>query len=271
MKIGIFDSGLGGLIIARAIFKKLPKYDYVYLGDTKRVPYGDQDQETIFIYTRQAIDFLFKQNCMLIIVACNTASAMALRRIQREYLPKYYPNRRVLGVIAPTIESIIDNVGADTIRPKKIGVLATSSTVDSGAFKRELAKINSKIKIVQKKAPLLVPLIENNALQNIGEILKSYIRPLKDEKVGDILLGCSHYPILKDKIKKIAGKKIKVISQEEIIPGKLKDYLKRHSEINNKLSKKGKRVFEVTDKNTNFDAVAKTLFGKKINFKLVDY
>ncbi len=264
MKIGIFDSGLGGLVIAKAIFKELPKYDYIYLGDTARVPYGNRSQQTIFEFTRQAVDFLFKQNCALIIIACNTSSAMALRRIQREYLPKKYPNRRVLGVIVPTIEEIRNT-------PRKIGVLATTSTIKSHSYKKELMKLNRQIKIFEQEAPLLVPLIENNTLKKSGDILKSYLKPMLAEKVDDILLGCTHYPILKNAIKKIAGKKIKIISQEEIIPGKLKTYLKRHPEIESKLSKKRERLFEVTDKNTNFDEVAKTLFGKKIKFKLVNY
>jgi len=187
-----------------------------------------------------------------------------LRRIQREYLPKKYPNRRVLGVIVPTIEEIRNT-------PRKIGVLATTSTIKSHSYKKELMKLNRQIKIFEQEAPLLVPLIENNTLKKSGDILKSYLKPMLAEKVDDILLGCTHYPILKNAIKKIAGKKIKIISQEEIIPGKLKTYLKRHPEIESKLSKKRERLFEVTDKNTNFDEVAKTLFGKKIKFKLVNY
>jgi len=264
MRIGIFDSGLGGLIITKAIIKKLPKYDYIYLGDTKRVPYGNRSQETIYEFTKQAVDFLFKQNCALIIIACNTASSMALRRIQQEYLPVSYPDRRVLGVIVPTVEEIGK-------RPKKIGVLATTSTVESHAYKKELSKVNPKIKIVEQQAPLLVPIIESNALQYADSILKSYIKPLMNKKVDDILLGSTHYSILKAKIKKIVGEKIKIISQEEIIPRKLKNYLLRHPEIDKKLSKNRKRIFEITDKNTNFDAVAKTLFGRKLKFKLVNY
>lgn len=263
-KIGIFDSGLGGLIIAKAIFKTLPQYDYVYLGDTKHVPYGNRSQDAVYEFTRQAVDFLFRQNCALIIIACNTASAMALRRLQQEYLPARYPQKRILGVIIPTVEEIGK-------RPKTIGLLATTSTVKSHAYKKEINKLNRKVKIVEQAAPLLVPMIENNALQWADDVLQSYLAPLKKADVDDILLGCTHYPILKDKIKKIAGKKIRIISQEEIIPKKLKDYLRRHPEIEKRLSKKRGRTFLVTDKNTNFDAVAKTLFGKKIKFKLVSY
>ncbi len=263
-KIGIFDSGLGGLVIAKALFKELPKYDYVYLGDTARVPYGNRSQTAIYDFTKAAVQFLFKQNCALIIIACNTASAMALRRIQQEYLPKAYPHRRVLGVIVPTIELIGE-------QPKKIGILATTSTVKSHAYKKELKKLNPKVKIFEQEAPLLVPLIENNALEYADAILKSYLQPLIKEKVDDILLGSTHYPILKNKIKKIVGKKIRIISQEQIVPKKLKNYLNRHPEIERTLSKNGKRIFEVTDINTNFDSVAQTLFGKKLKFKLVKY
>jgi glutamate racemase len=267
MKIGIFDSGLGGLVIAKAIFKKLPKYDYIYLGDTKRVPYGDRSQKEIFAFTKKAVDFLFKQDCQLIIVACNTSSASALRKLQRQYLPKKYPNRRILGVVVPTVEV----VGADTIRPKKIGVLATSSTVNSKAYVKELKKINPKVQIIQQKAPLLVPIIESNSLHKADFVLKSYVKPLLSKKVSEILLGCSHYPILIKQIREIAGKNVKIISQEKIIPAKLKSYLSRHREIDSKLSKNEERVFEITAKNKHFDEVAKTLFGTKIDFKLIKY
>lgn len=264
MRIGIFDSGLGSLVIAKTIFNKLPQYDYICLSDTNRVPYGNRSQDTIYKFTKEAVNFLFKQNCALIIIACNTASAMALRRVQQQYLPKHYPGRRVLGIIIPTVEEIGKG-------QKKIGLLATTSTVQSGAYKRELKKISSNIKLVQQAAPLLVPMIENNELKYVSPVLKSYLARLQKEKVDAILLGCTDYPILKNKIKKIVGKKIKVISQDEIIPGKLKHYLKRHPEIEKKLSKGRKRNFSITALNPHYKKIAKTLFGKNVNFKLVKY
>jgi glutamate racemase len=263
MKIGIFDSGMGGLFLMRKIVKKLPQYDYLYLGDTKRTPYGNRSAETVYQFTKKAVDYLFKKNCQLIILACNTGSAQALRKIQREYLPAHYPRRRVLGVIVPTVEKISE---ADGI--KRIGVLATQGTVESKIFEIELKKINPKIKIFQQAAPLLVPLVENNGLKWAEPILKEYLNPLIKKKVEVILLGCTHYPILKNKIRKIAGKKTKVFSQDELIPDKLADYLKRHLEIDKKLAKNRGRIFEVTDMTPHLKTAAKKWFGKNISLKL---
>lgn len=264
MRIGIFDSGLGGLIITRAIIKKLPQYDYVYLGDTKRVPYGNRPQKEILKFTKQALTFLFAQGCRLVIIACNTSSAKALRKIQREFLPKSYPQKKVLGVIVPTAEAVFKS-------SKTVGVLSTSSTAKSHAYKRELKKIHPKAKVYEQAALKLVPLIEANRLLQADAVLRQYLKPLLKHNIDSLVLGCTHYPILKSRIKKIAGKKIKIFSQDDIIPGKLENYLKRHPEIEKVIGKHHKRVFEVTGKNTNFDSVAKTLFGKKLNFKLVTY
>ena len=252
MKIGVFDSGLGGLILLKAIVKKLPRYDYIYLGDTGRVPYGNRSQGTIYEFTRQAVDFLFKRNCRLIIVACNTASAVALRRIQREYLPKHYPDRRVLGVIIPTAEV--------TTGLSPVGVLATESTVSSNAFARELKKLNPKLAIFQEPAPLLVPLVEHNSTKLAAPILKSYLSPLLKRKVRGIVLGCTHYPLLKSQIRKMA-KGVKIISQDEVIPTKLADYLKRHPETEGKLTKHRGRELYVTDFTENISQKARKWFG----------
>jgi len=264
MKIGIFDSGLGGLILARSIIKKLFKYDYIYLGDTKRVPYGGRSKKTVYEFTKEAVDFLFKKNCQVIIVACNTASALALRKIQKEYLAKNYPNRRVLGVIIPTLEETAKNNEV-----KKVGVLATLGTINSHIYKKELGKINKNVKIYEQQAPLLVSLIENGGLKYVNEILGDYLKSLKAKKVQEIVLGCTHYPILKNKIKKLVGKNVKVLSQDEIIPKKLAEYFKRHPEIEKKLSKRKKREFLVTDVNQNLKDVSKKLFGKSVKFKPV--
>lgn len=247
----------------RKIAQKLPQYDYLYLGDTKRTPYGNRSAETVYQFTKEAVDYLFKEKCELIILACNTASARALRKIQQEYLPAHYPKRRVLGVVVPTVEEIlkIDNI-------KRVGVLATQGTVESKIFEIELKKINPKIKIFQQPAPLLVPLVENNSLKWAEPILKEYLKPLIKKKVEIILLGCTHYPILKNKIRKIAGRKIKVFSQDKLIPDKLADYLKRHQEIDRKLAKNHGRLFEVTDMTPHIKATAKKWFGKNISFKL---
>lgn len=266
MKIGIFDSGLGGLAIAKAAFKALPKYDYIYLGDTKNLPYGQKSPQEIYRHTQKAVEFLFAQNCQLIIIACNTSSAWALRKIQQEYLPKAYPKRRVLGVIIPTLEE------ADyQHRRKKIGVIGTTATVKSHIYKKELIKIDSSAKIYELATPRLVPLIEQNALQKAVKSLELYLKPLQKQGIEALVLGCTHYPFLKNECKKILGKEVAIISQDEIIPKKLGEYLKRHREIENKLGKSRLRKFFVTKLNKDFEEVAKRLFGKKVKFELAKY
>jgi len=265
MKIGVFDSGLGGLFVLRSVIKKLPKYDYIYLGDTKRLPYGNRSQKTIYEFTKEAVEYLFKKDCQLVVLVCNSASAQALRKIQKEYLPKHYPERRVLGVIVPAVESVLQDK-----KLKRVGILATTSTVNSGVYIKEIKKINSRVKVFQQAAPLLVPLIENGGLEWVEPILKHYLAPLLIKKVNAVVLGCTHYPILKSKIRKMAGKGVKIISQDEIIPRKLADYLKRHPEIDKKLAKNKRREFLVTDITDNFQKTAKKWFGKDVKLKLVD-
>lgn len=225
MKIGIFDSGLGGLIIAQAIVQAMPQYEYVYLGDTKRVPYGNRSEKVVFEFTKQAVDYLFeKENCAIVILACNTASARALRRIQKEDT-----GRKVLGVLIPAAE--------ETIGFQRIGVLATLGTVSSGTFVREIKKVNKTAKVFQNPAPMLVPLAEAGESALAKPFLEKYLRPLLNKKIDALVLGCTHYPIFKKEIKKIVGKNVKIISQDEIIPKKLKNYFTRHPEIEKLISK----------------------------------
>lgn len=254
MKIGVFDSGLGGLFVMWALARKLPRYDYVYLGDTERVPYGNRSPETVYRFLEEAVRYLFKKNCRLIIVACNTASAEALRKIQRQYLPKHYPKRRVLGVIIPTVEEALKDK-----KIKRVGVLATTGTVRSGAYTREAKKLNPRVKVFQNAAPLLVPLIENGEVKRAEPFVRAYLAPLKQKKVEKIILGCTHYPALKKMIKKFSG--VPVISQDEIIPRKLKSYLTRHLEIDSRLSKKGKRELLVTDITPAYIRFSRKWFG----------
>jgi glutamate racemase len=262
MKIGIFDSGVGGLLVTRKLKKALPKYDFIYLGDTKRVPYGDRSEEAIFEFSKESVDYLFRQGCRLVIIACNTASARALRRLQQSWLPKHYPDRRILGVIIPTVEAI----GA----AERIGILATVSTVRSKTFVSEIKKLNPKAKIYQQAAPLLVPIIENGALKWSKPIIREYLKPLLKEKVDCLVLGCTHYPLIKQRVKEIAGNKVKVLSQDEIIPSKLKSYLKRHPEIERKLSKRGTLKLSVTDLTPHYKHLAKVWFGKNIKLTEVE-
>lgn len=256
MKIGVFDSGLGGLVILRSLVKALPEYDYVYLGDTQRVPYGNRSKEVIYHFLEQAVVYLFKQDCELIIVACNTASAEALQKIQQKYLPSHYPKRRVLGAIIPTVEETVKNE-----KIKRVGVLATQGTVNSGAYVREIRKLNPRISVYQQPAPLLVPLIENNGIKWSQPILNEYLKPLLRKKVDAIILGCTHYPVLKREVRKASG--VKVISQDEFMPKKLKLYLKRHPEMDKRLSKKGEVKLLATDITKSLQDQSQKWFGKK--------
>ncbi len=250
MPIGIFDSGLGGLVVTQAIHKILPEYDYVYLGDTKRVPYGNKSQDTVYEFACEAMDYLFgKENCAMVIIACNTVSARALGEIQKNYLPKNFPDRKVLGVLIPSAEAA-SSYG-------RVGVLATASTVASDAFTVEIKKINSKTQVFQNAAPMLVPIIEEGDNSLATPFLLKYLRPLLGEKIDALVLGCTHYPILKKEIKEIAGKEIKIISQDEIVPPKLKEYLENHSEIAQKLSTNRSMKILVTDKTENMDRLVK--------------
>lgn len=269
-KIGIFDSGLGGLVIAKAIFRRLPSYDYIYLGDTKRLPYGNRSADEVYRFTRDSVKFLFDNGCQLVILACNTASALALRKIQKEFLLKHYPDKRVLGVVIPTLEEadkLVSRVTLDT--NPIIGIIGTKATVGSHIYKKELLKIDPKAKILEQAAPKLVPMIEANSLQNAQKTLELYLKPLQRQGIEALILGCTHYPILGKQIKSIVGKNVKVVSQADFLPGKLANYLKRHPEIDNKLSKSHRREFLVTSYNKKFDAVAKRLFGKRLKFKVV--
>ena len=257
--LGVFDSGFGGLTIFKRLVKELPKYDYIYLGDSARAPYGNRSQDLIFEFAKQAVDYLFKRGCQMIILACNTASAEALRKIQQEWLLANYPRRRVLGVIRPTAEEAID-------KERRVGVIGTEATISSGAYIKELKKLNPNIQVFQQACPLLVPIIEagEHNWEGTNLILKKYLKPLLAKKIDTLILGCTHYPIIKNKIKKIVGKNIKIISQEEIIGLKLADYLKRHPEIEKKISKSGKRIFLTTDLADKFQKLGSLFFGKKI-------
>lgn len=262
-KIGIFDSGLGGLIVARAIHKLMPEYDYVYLGDTKRVPYGNKSHASVYQFTREGVEYLFnKENCGLVVVACNTASARALRQIQQEYLPKNFPDRRVLGVLIPAAEmAAIYN---------RVGVIATTGTVASKTFVAEIKKINPKVKVFQNPAPMLVPLIEEGEIEKSLPFLEEYLKPLLAKNLDALVLGCTHYPILKKEIKKMINKNIKIISQDEMVPKKLHEYLNKHKEIDQKLSKNKKIKLLVTSQNENMNTLVKKWFSKNMKVEVVN-
>ncbi len=248
MNIGVFDSGIGGLVILKAIIQRLPNYSYVFLGDTKHIPYGPKTEKEIERLTKQNIDYLFKkQNCALVIVACNTASAKAVRALQEKY-----PYQKILGVIIPTIEEIK--------KGERVGVFATTRTVASGKYIKELRKRFQGMDIVQKSAPLLVPMIEAGKYDK--QIVQKYISYFIEKKVTTIILGCTHYSLLKKEIRKIIPKNIRIISQDEIIPKKLGWYLPRHKEIADKLSKTKRVQLLVTKHTPTIQHLAYTWFHK---------
>lgn len=265
MKIGLFDSGLGGLIVAHSLIQNLPQYDYVYLGDTARVPYGNRSQEAIYEFTQNAVEYLFKQDCQLVLIACNTASAEALRKIQQEYLPAHHPDRKVLGVLIPTAEEVVEQT-----ENNKVGVIATAGTVGSQTYVTEIQKLNPDVEVFQQATPLLVPLIENNVLKYVEPILDDYLSPLLQANIDTLVLGCTHYPLLKDIIRSKVGS-VKVISQDEIIPAKLRGYLQRHPEIDEKLSKNATRTFLTTDISQSATEIAASLFGEEVKLEKVSF
>lgn len=264
MRIGVFDSGLGGLVIHKAIMDCLPSYSSVYLGDTLHVPYGGRSPEAICEYSKRCIDYLFRhQDCHLIIMACNTASATALRKIQQEYLPAHYPDRRVLGVVVPTIEVATEN------GYQRIGLLATQYSVSSNVYAQELMKLSPTCKIFSVAAPLLVPLIEHNGLKWVKPVLQEYIQPILEEDIQALILGCTHYPVLKDMLKEILPQDITLISQDEIIPTRLKRYLKNHPEHEERLTKNADHIFLVTDFPQNYLSISSALFKKDIHLRKI--
>jgi len=264
--IGVFDSGLGGLTIFKGLIKKLPKYQYIYLGDNARVPYGTRSFDVIYEYTKQAVDYLFKKGCVLIIVACNTASAVALRKIQKEYLPKYYPKNRVLGVLIPAAEEAVSRSGL-----KRIGVIGTEATIKSNTLESEIKKLNPKASVYQQACPLLVPIIEDGDLKwpGLRLILKKYLRPLKARRIDTLVLGCTHYSIIKKPIKKIIGSRIRLISEDNVVPKKLRDYLRRHPEIKKRIKKGRKRDYYTTAYSQRFNKIAKMFMRKNVHFRAI--
>ncbi|MFA6410594.1 MAG: glutamate racemase [Candidatus Buchananbacteria bacterium] len=265
--IGIFDSGLGGLTVTKEVLRQLPEYQILYLGDTAKTPYGNRSQQVIYKFTQQAVDYLFKQGCQLVIIACNTASAKALQKIQQEWLPKNYPDRKVLGVIRPVVE-----VAVKTSLTGRIGVVGTRATIDSNAYVRELQALNSQVKVFQQACPLLVPLVEEGFTKRpeTAKIVRYYLRPLKTKQIDTLILGCTHYPILSKQFKNASGAKIKVLDSAKITVEKLKDYLARHPEIETKLAKNKNHRFLVTDLTPIFQANAEAWLAQKIKLEKIE-
>ena len=263
MHIGVFDSGLGGLAILKAIKKRLPQYSYIYLGDNARAPYGDRSQDTIYEYTRQGVEFLFRNNCKLVILACNTASARALRRLQQEWLPAHYPDRHVLGVIIPLVESL-----TKLKKDACVAIIGTRATIGSNVYAIECLKRGaSHISLTQKACPLLVPLIEEGWHTTIPArmILKCYLRPLKLKKIQTLILGCTHYTFLQKMISSIMGAQVRILDSGAIVAQSLKHYLERHGEIEATLSKDASIAFYTTDPSPRAKELAARFWGSSID------
>jgi glutamate racemase len=267
--IGVFDSGYGGLTVFKEFVQTLPQYDYVYLGDNSRAPYGTRSFETVYRYTLQCVKWLLQKNCPLIVLACNTASAKALRTIQQNDLEFLDPKARVLGVIRPTAEII-----GQYTKSKNIGILATNGTVQSQSYILEIQKFYPDYTIEQEACPMWVPLVENNEYLNEGAdyfIQKNIKNILSGNPAIDtLLLACTHYPLLKEKIQKYLPAGVQLISQGEIVAASLKNYLQRHPEMEQRLSRNGSHEFYTTDSTEDFDNHAKTFFGKAVSSKHVD-
>lgn len=261
--IGVFDSGYGGLTVLKEITRLLPQYDYLYMGDNARAPYGPRPFGQVYEYTLEAVNWFFNQGCPLVILACNTASAKALRTIQQNDLVKRSDYNRVLGVIRPTAEVI-----GKYSKTGHVGVLGTRGTVQSGSYVIEIEKFFPGIKVSQEACPMWVPLIENNEYQSDGAdyFVKQHINNIlaKDRDIDTILLGCTHYPLLTNKIKKYVSDTVLVIEQGKIVADSLEDYLLRHTLIEEKCSKERSRTFYTTGDTADFDAHATLFFDEPV-------
>jgi glutamate racemase len=267
--IGVFDSGYGGLTVFRSILNQLPGYDYIYFGDNARAPYGNRSFQTIHQYTWECVQWLFKQGCPLVVLACNTASAKALRTIQQRNLPVADADKRVLGVIRPTAEVI-----GNYTKTQQIGVLGTRGTVQSGSYLIEIGHFFPNVKVYQQACPLWVPLIENGEHNKPGAdyFVKQYLDQIQQQSAGidTLLLACTHYPLLHEKIKAYLPSHINVIGQGDIVATSLVDYLQRHPEIETKLSRSGtKYFFTTTDDTADFDHHASLFFSAPVKSTFV--
>lgn len=261
--IGVFDSGIGGLTVLKEFVKLMPEYNFIYLGDNARTPYGNRSFETVYEYTLQCVKKLFEMDCPLVILACNTASAKALRNIQQKDLEHLDASKRVLGVVRPTSEMV-----GKISKTKKVGIFATKGTVNSETYPIEIKKFFPELEVFQQACPMWVPLIENNEANQPGAdyFINKYCNELMDKNsnIDTIVLGCTHYPVIADKLKAALPKHVTIISQGEIIAHSLKDYLYRHPEMDKRLSKNGALRFFTTDSAQQFDKLAGLFFGKEV-------
>lgn len=267
--IGIFDSGYGGLTVMKEIVKVLPQYDFIYLGDNARAPYGDRSFRTVYDYTLQCVQWLFEKGCNLVILACNTASAKALRSIQQKDLLQHWPDKRVLGVIRPTTE-LIGKITANG----HVGIMGTTGTVTSESYLLEIEKFYPGTHVSQEACPMWVPLIENNEHLSDGAdyFVDRHVQHLlqKDPYIDTILLACTHYPLMISKIRKYVPERVRLVEQGEIVANSLKDYLHRHPEMDAHCSRQGGRSFFTTGEPADFNVQGTSFYGQQIDSQHVD-
>jgi glutamate racemase len=261
--IGVFDSGYGGLTVLKEIVQKLPQYNYIYLGDNARSPYGTRSFETVYQYTLQCVQWFFQQGCHLVILACNTASAKALRSIQQKDLPRIAPDKRVLGVIRPTTEII-----GSLTQTKQVGILATSGTVLSNSYPVEVHKFYPNVQVHQQACPMWVPLVENNEHNSKGAdyFVKEYLNQLlsKHPNIDTLLLACTHYPLLLQKIREYTPADTNIVSQGGIVAASLQDYLQRHPQMQSRCLQQPGVSFYTTDDPADFDTKATIFYGSPL-------
>lgn len=267
--IGVFDSGYGGLTILKGIREALPQYDYLYLGDNARIPYGTRSFDVVYRFTRQAVEALFSRGCHLVILACNTASAKALRSIQQKDLPGWDPTRRVLGVVIPTVEAL-----GSISRNGNIGLLGTPGTVSSGTYDIEIAKFFPQFRTVSVACPMWVPLVENKEFDSPGAdyFVKKYVDELftQEPETDTVILGCTHYPLLIDKIRKEIGERATIVTQGELVGASLADYLRRHPEMDADCTKGGTCEFLTTENPDKFNELAEIFLRTPLKASHID-
>ena len=267
--IGVFDSGYGGLTILSEIQTLMPEYDYCYLGDNSRAPYGSRSFDVVYQFTRQSVMTLFDMGCNLVILACNTASAKALRTIQQKDLPSINPYKRVLGVIRPTVEMI----GSIT-KSRHVGVLGTVGTIQSESYPIEIHKLFPDIQVTGEACPMWAPLVENRAYDKEGAdfFIKENLNNIfaKDPQIDTLILGCTHYPLLLNKIKQFLPKRVELISQGEYVARSLKDYLLRHPEMDTVCTKGGRTQYFTTEYPQKFSESATVFLNKEIEVERID-
>jgi len=263
--IGVFDSGFGGLHVLRSVTTRLPQYGYIYLGDSARAPYGPRSSDEVYAFTREGVEFLFAHGARIVVLACNTASSEALRKIQMEYLAEG-SNKKVLGVLIPFAEA-----AAARTKNKRVGVLATAGTVHSGAFVREITKLGT-IDVFQQAAPQLVPLIEAGKQDSdeVETLIAQYVAPLLSNHIDTLVLGCTHYGIVQEKIQKVAGADVSVVSERDVVPESLKNYFARHPDIEKTIGKNTHTLFYTTGDVAHFEKLGSVFFGNPIHAEKAD-